>query len=389
MSQSGRNVLKNDRIQQGGVRETGVVLKARMRRFLAILALLGAASSAAAAAPSDIRPAGGPGGGPGGGGPGRNQRRNAPALPADPATMDPEALPPDDEFGPRLSPVVVQSSGSSLFGVIYVAAGKGPHPTAVFLHGYPGHEENADLAQAARRAGWNVVMFHYRGTWGSEGSFSIPAAMEDVAAVLETLRSHLALLNWRVDRTRIALVGHSMGGFLALMDGARDPGVECIAALSPVNLGQRGKELAANPEGAAAFASRLKGDAGLVKGASPAETVQHFIDKKDEYDLPILAGPLSGKTLLLVGGSRDGMAPPDKHLDPLVKALREKGASRLTVQTLDADHTASGQRIALARLLVSWLNDKCLAPKPPPPSAPPAAAPAAPDPSAPVPPSRN
>ena len=48
-------------------------------------------------------------------------------------------------------------------------AGAGRRPTVVLLHGLPGNEKNLDLAQAIRRAGWNVVTFNYRGSWGSPG----------------------------------------------------------------------------------------------------------------------------------------------------------------------------------------------------------------------------
>jgi hypothetical protein len=66
-----------------------------------------------------------------------------------------------------------------MFGLIYEAPGVGPHPTALVLHGFPGNERNLDLAQAIRRAGWNAVFFHYRGAWGSEGSFGFVHVLED------------------------------------------------------------------------------------------------------------------------------------------------------------------------------------------------------------------
>ena len=81
--------------------------------------------------------------------------------------------------------------------------------------------------------------------------------------------------------------------------------------------------------------------------------------------LPGHAEELSGKTLLLVGGKRDGMAPMDKHLDPLAKALQERNAPRFTEAVFDTDHNYSDHRIALARAMTSWLNEKCLAPRVP------------------------
>lgn len=49
--------------------------------------------------------------------------------------------------------VMVPSHGQQLLGVFYLAAGSGAHPTAVIMHGFPGYEQNLDLAQAIRRAG--------------------------------------------------------------------------------------------------------------------------------------------------------------------------------------------------------------------------------------------
>src|ERR1700757_1113426 len=63
----------------------------------------------------------------------------------------------------------VPSHGENLLGVFYLAAGAGPHPTLVLMHRFPGYEQNLDLAQAIRRAGWNVLAVHYRGSWGVKG----------------------------------------------------------------------------------------------------------------------------------------------------------------------------------------------------------------------------
>src|SRR5271170_4218023 len=66
----------------------------------------------------------------------------------------------------------IPSHGALLNALVYVAAGVGPHPAVVLLHGFPGNERNLDLAQDIRRAGWDVLYFDYRGSWGSPGDFS-------------------------------------------------------------------------------------------------------------------------------------------------------------------------------------------------------------------------
>jgi len=62
-------------------------------------------------------------------------------------------------------------------------------PTIVICHGLPGNEKNLDLAQAARRAGWNAVTCNHRGSWGSPGNFRFAQNREGAAAVLEYLRA--------------------------------------------------------------------------------------------------------------------------------------------------------------------------------------------------------
>ena len=90
-------------------------------------------------------------------------RLAGPAIPAAVFT-DPPA---DKAHPPRMEVLHIPSGGVEINGVAYLAGGAGPHPTLVLLHGLPGNEKNLDLAQAVRRAGWNVVtFFNYRGTWG-------------------------------------------------------------------------------------------------------------------------------------------------------------------------------------------------------------------------------
>jgi dipeptidyl aminopeptidase/acylaminoacyl peptidase len=135
------------------------------------------------------------------------------AQPVSPAIFtDPPAgvVPPA-----RMTVLRIPTHGVQINGIIYQAAGPGPHPTLVICHGLPGNEKNLDLAQAARRAGWNSVAFNYRGSWGSPGSFRFlrtsktPKRSWHISAIRRTP----ALLG--VDTSRIVIAGHSMGGWVA------------------------------------------------------------------------------------------------------------------------------------------------------------------------------
>src|SRR3989454_12059001 len=108
--------------------------------------------------------------------------------------------------------VLIPSAGVHLNGVVYVAQGRGAHATVVFLHGFPGDEKNADLAQAVRRAGFNALVFYYRGAWGSPGIYSYSHVLEDVTAALIWLPGPATAESMRGEPERLVLVGHRFGG---------------------------------------------------------------------------------------------------------------------------------------------------------------------------------
>jgi pimeloyl-ACP methyl ester carboxylesterase len=277
--------------------------------------------------------------------------------PLGPVVADPA---PIDRAHPAfMSGISVESEGSRLNGIVYVPQGAGPHPVVILLHGYPGEERNLDLAQAMRRAGWSVLFVHYRGAWGSEGAFSFANAIADVGATVDLVQAEEFTEPLRSDAARIALVGHSMGGFMAIYAGSELPEVDCVASLAGANLGLLGKSAAGSPDRATAAAKQLDRWSGPIRGASGEGLVRELVDGAEQFDTTNLAEPLAGKAVLLVGGTRDEVTPMDVHHRPLVAALLAANARRLTDASLDADHAFSDKRIALSRLVVSWLQEEC------------------------------
>ena len=274
---------------------------------------------------------------------------------SDPLYRDPASFPP--ETPPSMTDFPIASNGSQMNAIVYRAAGPGPHPTVVLLHGLPGNERNLDLAQAARRAGYTVLFFHYRGAWGSQGDFSFSNALEDVAAAVAVAASPEFASAHRADPTRIALVGHSMGGFMALHAGSRLPAVACIGSLAGANLGRRAAGL--TPEARAAVAEGLQALTGPLHGTSGERLLADLEAHPESFDLLTHAQALAEKPVLLVAGSRDRVVPAEDHHLSLSASLRAAGAGSLTTRTLDADHAFSSRRIALGHTVVGWLDEHC------------------------------
>ena len=144
----------------------------------------------------------------------------------------------DTEAPAQTVPQAIPSADVNLNAVLCTAAGAGPHPTVLLLHGLPGNEQNIDLAQAMRRAGWKVLTIHYRGSWGGPNTFSFVHCLEDADAALEWIKSATRDADLRLDADRIVVIGHSMGGFVVAHVAARHPAVRGVAMISGVDLGR-------------------------------------------------------------------------------------------------------------------------------------------------------
>ncbi len=166
-----------------------------------------------------------------------------------------------------LTGVTFDSDGHRLVGVLYLARGEEPKPTVLLLHGCPGLEKNLDLAVRLRDRGWNSLLFHYRGCWGSAGRYDLRTIPRDVTAAVDYLAGCP-----RVDAGRIAVLGHSLGGWAALVTAAAEPRLRAVAVygaaarlgadlrLSPDQLEQEfTRFLATTPEEFACQAGRGRG----------------------------------------------------------------------------------------------------------------------------------
>ncbi|OYU71643.1 MAG: alpha/beta hydrolase [Alphaproteobacteria bacterium PA2] len=255
--------------------------------------------------------------------------------------------PPSDPAHPaRMVVLHIPSGGVQINGVAYLAAGAGPHPTLVICHGLPGNEKNLDLAQAVRRAGWNAITFNYRGSWGSPGSFRFAQNPEDARAVLAFLRDPQNAAKLGVDAKHIAMVGHSMGGWVTALVGGQDYGLAGVGLISAANMGrERGQNRA---QAAAFMADNMEALAG-VTAESMAEEISA---NREAFDFTHQAKGLAAKPVLILT-SNDGLAP---QAEELARAIREAGGARVQVLHQATDHGWSDRRIALQAAVINWLQ---------------------------------
>lgn len=216
----------------------------------------------------------------------------------------------------------------------------------VLCHGWPGNEKNLDLAQAVRRAGWNVVTFNYRGSWGSPGNFRFAQNPEDARAVLAYLRNPANAARLGVDTRRMAIAGHSMGGWVTAMVAGQDDGLLGAGLISAANMGAVGGLPRVD------LVKESASDSETLAGTSPEQMADELIAGQQANDFRQMAPGLARKSLLVLT-SDDGLAP---HTDALVAAVRGAGGKRVSVVHAATDHSWSDKRVFLQAQVIRWLQ---------------------------------
>ncbi len=269
----------------------------------------------------------------------------------DPIVSDP--IEPDRRFPATNQAVTFDSGGSRVLGLLHLAQGAGPHPTVILMHGIPGYERHFDLAHVLRRAGWNVLVFHPRGSWGSGGAYSLAHALEDTRAALAFLRSGRAD---RLDANHIVLIGHSLGAFAALTIATEDLQIRAVGALALFDLGVVARIIRTDTAGAEAMRRFFEWTMPPLHGTSPEELIKETLANGDGWSLSKKAFLLADRSLLFVTATRDTIAPGVQHTQPLLAALRASTARDWKHVELDSDHAFSDRRIALARAVLGWVE---------------------------------
>ena len=264
-----------------------------------------------------------------------------------PAAQPPAAQTP---IPPSMADMLVPSHGKDLLGVFYLAGGAHPHPTVILFHGFPGFEQNLDLAQELRRAGWNVLALHYRGSWGVAGDFSFLHAAEDADAEVRFVLDPANARKYRIDTGHVVVVGHSMGGFMAASAAAHNPRVKAAVLLSAWNIGAQRPA----PWNEADEAKALSSGANLapLSGTSGQALAHEAFTHRAELDMVRLAPAIAPRPVLIVTANDQS----GEFAQPFAAALGRSGDKQVTVHHFNSDHPYSGFRIQLADTVLGFLQ---------------------------------
>lgn len=242
-----------------------------------------------------------------------------------------------------------------LYGIFYLAAGEGPHPTAIIFHGFPGFEQNLDIAQYLRAHGWNVLAMHYRGSWGVKGDFSFEHSAEDADVQVRFVLDPENARKYGVDARRVIVIGHSMGGFMAASAIAHNQAVAAAVLISAWNIGadyQSGRHGAARVSTIQDEAKNLASDNNLLplSGTSGEMLAREIYDHPSALNMNHLAQAIAPRPVFVITAN-EGLAPTDHAF---AEAVRQAGDTRVAERHWDTDHSYSGERAELSSAILEW-----------------------------------
>jgi pimeloyl-ACP methyl ester carboxylesterase len=167
-----------------------------------------------------------------------------------------------------------------------------------------------------------------------------------VDAVLAYLRDPANATRLGIDPKRIALAGHSMGGWATAHTAAHGHGLIGAILISAADMGAMGKMprervvalMADNREALASVTAERMAD--------------EVIANAKAFRLDTMVDGLTQMPLLVLSAD-DGLAP---GTDALVKAIAAKGGQKVTSIHVATDHGWSDHRIFLESTILTWLS---------------------------------
>jgi len=153
-----------------------------------------------------------------------------------PLVVEQETVPYDVEA------VTFANGDVTLAGTLTLPPTEGPHPAIVLVSGSGPQDRDETLgggiairpfrllADALTRAGVAVLRYDDRGVGDSTGTFAT-ATTQDFASDADTAIRYL-LIREEIDAGQIGVLGHSEGGLVAAILGARNPDLDFIISLA-------------------------------------------------------------------------------------------------------------------------------------------------------------
>jgi alpha-beta hydrolase superfamily lysophospholipase len=118
--------------------------------------------------------------------------------------------------------------GADISAMLYVPSEGSAHPAIILYHGVTATKETMiEFAENFAENGFVVLAYDHRSHGESTGDFTWEGMLEDSLTALDIVRGRDD-----VDSDRVSLMGHSMGGMIAIMTAAVDGNIRAVVDLA-------------------------------------------------------------------------------------------------------------------------------------------------------------
>jgi len=245
-------------------------------------------------------------------------------------------------------PVTFENQGQQIVGILHMPERETPAPGVVLCHGFTGTKSEAHwifvkLARRLAAEGMAVLRFDFRGSGDSAGEFkdvTISGEVSDARRAVEFLAEQPG-----VERTRLGIVGLSLGGCVAASVAGESPLIGATVLWAPVH----------DPD--VVFARFLPEHVAFPHEFAPGMLLgRAFVDELPHID-PVATLTKTRGPVLILHGANDQSLPPDLSTS-YAEALKAAGVPCEREVIEGADHTFSGvkdEQIVIERT-VGWLR---------------------------------
>ena len=267
-----------------------------------------------------------------------------------------------DKIEVDFSPLSIGTNGSEISGIFFKANSENRVPTAILVQGFPGRDGDIKgIGSYLKKEGVNAYVFNYRGTWKSEGRFSIENAITDVIKTVEYLKLPDISKQYNIDTANIVLIGYSWGGGIIFLSAKSCPSVKKIISLGTTDLKIISDRLESDTTYKRANLNSLRtaSESGIIRSdyMNAEEGQRWMMEHRDDLDLTKTVEALSGKKVLFIGGSKDNMVLIEKHIIPLYRLFQNVNPSNSRLIIFDSDHSFNNVLEDLNQSISDWIKN--------------------------------
>lgn len=257
--------------------------------------------------------------------------------------------------------VLTNRHGDPLRGDVHIPDGDAPSPVLVICHGFKGFKDWGMFPYAAdyfARRGWIVVRFNFSLNGIGENPLEFTRLdnfrrntasreLDDLDDIFAAIEANV-IVPEKADATRLALLGHSLGGGISIVKASEDARVRALVTWAGVSTFDRwGPKLK----------EQWRADGVLeIQNARTGQMMPMGIGMLDDFEanlarLDILAAASRiDVPFLIINGEQDMAVPPDEAR-AIHRAAASMDASLVLIQQADhvfgAAHPFAGSTVAL------------------------------------------